>query len=151
RACPTLRPIFDAKSVRSETSDGDDGNQNRPVRRGLWPPLLASALGLWPWLLLSSYAGYATGTPMNLLASQIPSRKLIAPLLAGLFAVASSSRAADEPDAAKEGPKGAAVTVLKAAKYCFPAIVDASGIIIPREETMVRPERAGMKVADILA
>ena len=64
-----------------------------------------------------------------------------------LLALASPSLAADEPEA----PKGAAVTVLKAAKYCFPAIVDASGIIIPREETMVRPERPGLKVAEILA
>ena len=51
----------------------------------------------------------------------------------------------------KDGPKGAAVTVLKAAKFCFPDIVEASGIIIPREETMVRPERVGLKVAEILA
>jgi len=76
------------------------------------------------------------------------SRNLLAPLVALLcLAAASPSLAADEPDA----PKGAAVTVLKAAKYCFPAIVDASGIIIPREETMVRPERPGLKVAEILA
>ena len=76
------------------------------------------------------------------------SRNLLAPLVALLcLAAASPSLAADEPDA----PKGAAVTVLKAAKYCFPAIVDASGNIIPREETMVRPERPGLKVAEILA
>jgi RND family efflux transporter MFP subunit len=41
--------------------------------------------------------------------------------------------------------------VLKAAKFCFPAIVEASGIIIPREETVVRPERPGLKVAEIMA
>jgi multidrug efflux pump subunit AcrA (membrane-fusion protein) len=76
------------------------------------------------------------------------SRSLLAPLVALLcLAAASPSLAADEPDA----PKGAAVTVLKAAKYCFPAIVDASGIIIPREEAIVRPERPGLKVAEILA
>jgi multidrug efflux pump subunit AcrA (membrane-fusion protein) len=76
------------------------------------------------------------------------SRNLLAPLVALLcLAAASPSLAADEPDA----PQGAAVTVLKAAKYCFPAIVDASGIIIPREETMVRPERPGLKVAEILS
>jgi HlyD family secretion protein len=77
------------------------------------------------------------------------SRSLLAPLAAALLClvVAAPSLAADEPDA----PKGAAVTVLKAAKFCFPAIVDASGIIIPREETIVRPERPGLKVAEILA
>src|SRR3954471_9039120 len=47
-------------------------------------------------------------------------------------------------------PKGAAVTVLKAAKHCFDAIVEASGILIPRDETMVRPDRFGLKVADVL-
>jgi HlyD family secretion protein len=60
---------------------------------------------------------------------------------------AQASRAADEADA----PKGAAVTVLKAAKACFPAIVEVSGIVRPREETAVRPERQGLKVAEILA
>jgi HlyD family secretion protein len=82
-------------------------------------------------------------------AAQKLSRSLLAsPAAALLFlALASPSLAADEPEA----PKGAAVTVLKAAKYCFPAIVDASGIIIPREETVVRPERPGLKVAEILA
>jgi HlyD family secretion protein len=83
---------------------------------------------------------------MNPFASPHPSRKLLAAALVCL-ALASPSLAADEPDA----PRGAAVTVLKAAKYCFPAIVEASGIIIPREETMVRPERPGLKVTEILA
>ena len=48
-------------------------------------------------------------------------------------------------------PKGAAVTVLKATKSCFDAIVEASGIVIAREETAVRPDRPGLKVAEILA
>jgi HlyD family secretion protein len=85
-----------------------------------------------------------------------PSRNLLAPLAVVTAAVialalASPSLAADEPDAPKDGGKGATVTVLKAAKFCFPAIVEASGIIIPREETMVRPDRPGLKVAEILA
>jgi multidrug efflux pump subunit AcrA (membrane-fusion protein) len=80
------------------------------------------------------------------------SSNLLAPLAAALLclAVTSPSLAADDADTPKDGPRGAAVTVLKAAKYCFPAIVEASGIIIPREETMVRPERPGLKVAEIL-
>ena len=57
------------------------------------------------------------------------------------------SIAADDPDA----PKGAAVTVLKAAKSCFADVVDVSGIVIAREETAVRPERPGAKVAEIMA
>ncbi len=77
------------------------------------------------------------------------SRKLPTLLAAALLTLASAqpSLAADEPDA----PKGAAVTVLKAAKSCFSSIVEATGIVIPREETAVRPERPGLKVAEILA
>jgi HlyD family secretion protein len=60
---------------------------------------------------------------------------------------AQPSRAADEADA----PKGASVTVLKAAKACFPAIVEVSGIVRARDETAVRPERQGLKVTEILA
>jgi HlyD family secretion protein len=64
------------------------------------------------------------------------------------LAAASPSLADDEADGA---PKGAAVTVLKATKSCFDAIVEASGIVIAREETAVRPDRPGLKVAEILA
>jgi HlyD family secretion protein len=74
--------------------------------------------------------------------------KLCTPLLAGLLCLAGhSSFAAEEPDA----PKGATVTVLKAAKSCFSDIVEISGIVIPHEETAVRPERQGLKVTEILA
>ena len=75
------------------------------------------------------------------------SRKLLAATLLCL-AAASPSLADDEPDGP---PRGAAVTVLKAAKSCFDAIVEVSGIVLPREETAVRPERPGLKVAEILA
>ena len=93
---------------------------------------------------------------MNPLASLRAFRRLSAPSVASLvavmlLAVACPARAADDSDAPKEGPKGATVTVLKASKFCFPAIVEASGIILPREETMVRPERPGLKVAEIMA
>jgi HlyD family secretion protein len=74
-----------------------------------------------------------------------PSRYLPALLFAALL-VSSPALAADEPDA----PKGAAVTVLKAAKACFGDIVEVSGIMIAREETSVRPERPGLKVAEVL-
>jgi RND family efflux transporter MFP subunit len=41
--------------------------------------------------------------------------------------------------------------VLKVAKSCFSDIVEATGTIIAREETSVRPERPGLKVTDVLA
>jgi HlyD family secretion protein len=80
-------------------------------------------------------------------------RNLLAPLAATAFFVALASPAltADDPNAPKDAPKGTAVTVLKATKYCFPNLVEASGILIPREETFVRPDRPGLKVAEILA
>jgi HlyD family secretion protein len=54
--------------------------------------------------------------------------------------------AADEPDALK----GAAVTVLTAAKSCFSDIVEVSGLLVPKEEIAIRPDRPGLKVADVL-
>jgi HlyD family secretion protein len=83
--------------------------------------------------------------PAPLLSRKWPT--FVAAALLG-FAAASPSLADDEADGA---PKGAAVTVLKATKSCFDAIVEASGIVIPREETAVRPDRPGLKVAEILA
>jgi HlyD family secretion protein len=85
--------------------------------------------------------------PMNNFPAQILSWKRLAPLAATLLSLASPAFAADEPDA----PRGAAVTVLKAAKSCFSAIVEVTGIVIAREETMVRPDRPGLKVAEVLA
>jgi HlyD family secretion protein len=78
-----------------------------------------------------------------------PLRILLAPTIATLLTLASPALAADDP--AEVAPKGAAVTVLKAAKSCFSAIVEVSGILIAREETSVRPERMGLKVAEVLA
>jgi HlyD family secretion protein len=75
--------------------------------------------------------------------------KLSPLLVAGVLSLAAHpSRAADDAEAA---PRGAAVTVFKAAKSCFDNIVEVSGIVIPREETQVRPERIGLKVAEVLA
>ena len=86
---------------------------------------------------------------MNPFAASYLSQNVL--VAATVLALTSPTLAADEPDPPKDGPKGAAVTVLKAAKFCFPNIVEAFGLVIPREETMVRPERVGLKVADILA
>jgi HlyD family secretion protein len=92
-------------------------------------------------------ADNGTEMPMNHLTVRDVSRKWLALAVAALLCLASSpSLAADEADA----PKGAAVTVLKAAKSCFNAIVEVSGIVIAREETAVRPERQGLKVAEVL-
>lgn len=77
------------------------------------------------------------------------SLKLAPLLLAGALSVATSPTLAADGDEA--APRGAAVTVLKAAKSCFANIVEVSGTIIPREETQIRPERMGLKVAEVMA
>jgi len=73
-------------------------------------------------------------------------RNLCPAALAGLLVVSPYPAAADD-----DAPKGPAVTVLKVAKSCFSDIVEATGTIIAREETSVRPERPGLKVTDVLA
>ncbi|WP_031335335.1 efflux RND transporter periplasmic adaptor subunit [Rhodopseudomonas sp. B29] len=65
---------------------------------------------------------------------------------AALIATMSPAHAADDSEAVK----GPAVSVLKATKACFPAIVEASGFLIPRDEVQVRPDRPGAKVVDVM-
>jgi len=74
-------------------------------------------------------------------------RSLFPAAIAGVFALGPYPAGAAEDDA----PRGPAVTVLKVAKSCFSDIVEATGTIIAREETSVRPERPGLKVTEVLA
>jgi multidrug efflux pump subunit AcrA (membrane-fusion protein) len=64
---------------------------------------------------------------------------------ASLLALVSPTLAADEET------KGEMVTVIKATKSCFANIVEVSGFILAQDEKQVRPERMGLKVADVLA
>ncbi|EJN12347.1 membrane-fusion protein [Bradyrhizobium sp. YR681] len=82
---------------------------------------------------------------MRSLPARSFSRRL-ATLTGLLLLSAPLARAADD-----DAPKGPAVTVLKVAKSCFSDIVEATGSIIAREETSVRPERPGLKVTEVLA
>ncbi len=84
--------------------------------------------------------------PMNHVVTAKPDVKLPALVIAGLLGMASPCLAADDTNV----PGGAAVTVLKAVKSCFSAIVEVSGILIPKDETAVRPDRQGLKVTEIL-
>jgi len=92
----------------------------------------------------------AIGLPMNYCTTRDRSTKLAAALAAALlsFTATMAHAAGDDGDGA---PRGPAVTVLKAAKYCFNNNVEVSGIVLAREETSVRPERYGAKVTEILA
>lgn len=73
------------------------------------------------------------------------SRHLVA--LTGLLLLSAPVALAADDDALK----GPAVTVLKVTKSCFSDIVEATGTIVAREESSVRPERPGLKVTDVLA
>jgi multidrug efflux pump subunit AcrA (membrane-fusion protein) len=79
----------------------------------------------------------------------LPARSFSKPVVAltGLLLLSAQPVLAADDDA----PKGPAVTVLKVAKSCFSDIVEATGTIIAREETSVRPERPGLKVTEVLA
>ena len=85
--------------------------------------------------------------PMTIRARDL-SPKLAPLIAAGMFCLFSCPALA--ADDAEVPAKGAAVTVLKAAKSCFANIVEVSGTIIPREENQVRPERMGLKVAEVM-
>jgi multidrug efflux pump subunit AcrA (membrane-fusion protein) len=90
-----------------------------------------------------------TGISMSHFARDLSRSSFRWPAMIGaslLGLAAMPAVAAEEVDA----PKGPAVSVLKAAKTCFNNIVEVSGIILPREETAVRPERLGLKVSDVL-
>lgn len=73
-------------------------------------------------------------------------RSLCPAAIAGMVIFGPSPAGAED-----DAPKGPAVTVLKVAKSCFSDIVEATGTIIAREETSVRPERPGLKVTEVLA
>ncbi|MEO6381048.1 MAG: HlyD family efflux transporter periplasmic adaptor subunit [Nitrobacter sp.] len=85
--------------------------------------------------------------PMKSLGLHPIARPAIAlAVVLGMTFISRQGLAAGEQDT----PNGAAVTVLKATRSCFSAIVEVTGILIPKDETAVRPERPGLKVAEIL-
>src|SRR5579884_2508949 len=85
------------------------------------------------------------GSPMtNFIMRPFPRPLLVA--LAGLLCLTTTAIRAQTVE-----PRGAAVSVLKASRACFNNTVEVSGTVIAREETMVRPDRPGLKVADVQA
>ena len=84
---------------------------------------------------------------MNKQAARTVKPKWPVLMTAGMLCLIAPRSHAEEAEAP---PKGAAVTVLKASKFCFGNNVEVSGILVPREETAVRPERFGLKVAEVM-
>jgi multidrug efflux pump subunit AcrA (membrane-fusion protein) len=75
-------------------------------------------------------------------------RRFLSSALAGLLCLAAAPARADQTTTE---PKSAAVSVIKATRACFNNTVEVTGTVIAREETMVRPERPGLKVSDVMA
>jgi multidrug efflux pump subunit AcrA (membrane-fusion protein) len=84
----------------------------------------------------------------NSIVSTFPRKFLFPLLLAATCLAACPALAADDTAPLA---KGAAVSVLKATKACFNDIVEVSGIVIARDEQAIRPERPGLKVAEVMA
>ena len=74
--------------------------------------------------------------------------QLPALIIAAACLVASPSRAATNDT--NGWPKGEAVSVVKATRSCFADVVDVSGFVTARKDTIVRPERPGLKVAELM-
>jgi HlyD family secretion protein len=46
-------------------------------------------------------------------------------------------------------PVGAAVSVMKAKRACFKDAVEVTGVLVPREEVLVRPDREGLQISKV--
>lgn len=68
-------------------------------------------------------------------------------LSAAIVAGSSAGHAAEPTAAVYTGPS---VTVVRAKKTCFNNTLDITGLLVPREEIFVRPDREGMKISQVL-
>jgi multidrug efflux pump subunit AcrA (membrane-fusion protein) len=67
----------------------------------------------------------------------------VALIASGMLAEAASSATAQEAPSR-------AVTVIRVARTCFVDALQVTGIIVPRYEVLVRPDREGLRVSDVL-
>lgn len=69
-------------------------------------------------------------------------------LAGAVFLAAPMSASAAEPVvSAYVGPT---VTVMKAKKTCFTDSIDITGMLVPKQEILVRPEREGLQISNVL-
>jgi HlyD family secretion protein len=68
---------------------------------------------------------------------------------AGLFFLGAAQSFAAE--AIGVNPVGLAVSVVKAKKLCFDNTIEVTGVLVPRAEVLVRPDREGLQIARVLA
>ncbi|MGZ3410252.1 MAG: efflux RND transporter periplasmic adaptor subunit [Xanthobacteraceae bacterium] len=81
-------------------------------------------------------------------------KKLRSDLFAGAFTVAGLILAQTLPAQSAEGLQptagAATVSVTKVAKTCFADTVAVTGVLVPKEDIFVRPERDGLQISQIL-
>jgi len=77
-----------------------------------------------------------------------PTSLVVVVMVAGLLAQPNPAAAADK--AGSNAYAGAAVSVIKARKTCFADTISVSGRLVPREEVMIRPEREGLQISQVL-
>jgi HlyD family secretion protein len=70
-------------------------------------------------------------------------------VLAGaLFLGSAISASAAEP--AASAYVGPTITVMKAKKACFTDSIDITGMLVPKQDILVRPEREGLQISNVL-
>jgi HlyD family secretion protein len=74
---------------------------------------------------------------------------IIAVAVAGLL-VAQPYRSIGAEKTEARAYNGAAVTVVRAKRSCFADTISVSGMLVPREEVAVRPEREGLQISQVL-
>jgi HlyD family secretion protein len=67
----------------------------------------------------------------------------------GLFLIETTQLFAAEPPKPKVST-GAAVSVTKAKKSCFDDMTEITGVLVPKHEVQVRPDREGLQISKVL-
>src|ERR1700712_2532417 len=82
-------------------------------------------------------------------AAAVRRAAIVAVAVAGLLA-AQPYRSVGAEKTEAGAYNGAAVTVVRAKRSCFADTISVSGMLIPREEVAVRPEREGLQISQVL-
>jgi HlyD family secretion protein len=109
--------------------------------------------------MLTKNSAGGPGSGLMMSASQRPGHRprrniwLALVSIAAAFAVLSPMtmrRSIGAESVAREAPPGMAVTVAKAKKACFSDTLVVVGTVFPRHEVLVRPDRDGLQIKEIL-
>src|SRR3954466_6430818 len=82
-------------------------------------------------------------------AADVRRAALVVVAVAGLL-VAAPYRSIGAEKTETGAYNGAAVTVVRAKRSCFADTISVSGMLAPREEVSVRPDREGLQISQVL-